>query len=142
MPSNQKIDIPINAKPLQILHLDNHRIFADGLVNAVRKWFPNSVFKNIQNGDEALAYVKSILVLNKRLDLIVTDINHPGLHGIEFATEVRIIEKAFGRRTPILFITMVDDDYTREKAENIPLVKYATKTTSPEDVSLAINELV
>ena len=142
MPANQKIDIPINAKPLQILHLDDHIIFADGLVNAVRKWFPNAVFKNIQNGDEALAYVKSILVLNKKLDLIVTDINHPGLHGIEFATEVRIIEKAFGRRTPILFITMVDDDYTREKTENIPLVKYLTKTTSPEDVCLAINELV
>ena len=142
MPANQKIDIPINAKPLQILHLDDHIIFADGLVNAVRKWFPNAVFKNIQNGDEALAYVKSILVLNKKLDLIVTDINHPGLHGIEFATEVRIIEKAFGRRTPILFITMVDDDYTREKAEILPLVKYLTKTTSPEDICLAINELV
>ena len=142
MPVNKNIDIPINVQPLQILHLDDHRIFADGLVNAVRKWFPNAVFKNIQNGDEALAYVKSILVLNKKLDLIVTDINHPGLHGIEFATEVRIIEKAFGRRTPILFITMVDDDYTREKAENIPLVKYVTKTTSPEDISLAINELV
>ena len=142
MAANQNIFILINVQPLQILHLDDHKIFADGLVNAVRKWFPNAVFKNILNGDEALAYVKTILVLNKRLDLIVTDINHPGLHGIEFATEVRIIEKAFGRRTPILFITMVDDDYTREKAENIPLVKYVTKTTSPEDISLAINELV
>jgi response regulator RpfG family c-di-GMP phosphodiesterase len=98
--------------------------------------------KNIQNGDEALKYVSLCVINKKKLDLIITDINHPGLYGVDFANAVRLIEKDFKNKIPIIFITMVDDKSVITKIEKIPLTKHLTKTSPCEEIILAFNNLV
>ncbi len=76
--------LSVNLRPINILYLDDHLLFARGISNCILKKFPNAIIKNIQNGDNALEYVIDCLENKKSLNLIITDFNHPGLDGIKF----------------------------------------------------------
>jgi len=134
--------ISIDLRTLNILHLDDQILFAGGILNCILKKFPNVAIKNIQNGDEALKYVSSCIINKKKLDLIITDINHPGLNGVDFANAVRLIEKDFKNKIPIIFITMIDDKSVITKIEKIHLTKHLIKTSPCEEINLAIHNLV
>ena len=131
-----------NSRSLKILHLDDHIIFSKGLSNCIYKKFPNAIIKYIQHGDEALEYVSYCLDNNEPLDLIITDINHPGLDGIKFSKAVREKEKDKEHKIPILYITMVDDKFIIRKIEEIPFAKHLVKTTPCEVINFAINNII
>lgn len=134
--------LSVNLKSLKILHLDDHSLFSWGLSKCILEKFPNADIKNIQNGDKALEYVLNCLGNKDLLDLIITDINHPGLDGIKFSRAIREKEKYNEHKIPILFVTMVDDKFIVSEVENIPFVKHLTKTTQFEIINFAINNFI
>jgi DNA-binding NarL/FixJ family response regulator len=134
--------ISVDLRILNILHLDDHLLYASGISICIKKKFPNVIIKNIQNGDEALKYVSFCMNNKHTLDLIITDINHPGLNGLDFANAVRLIEKDFINNIPIIFITMVDDQSIVTKFEKIPFTKHLIKTSPCEEINLAIQNFV
>ncbi len=133
--------LSVNLRLLKILYLDDHPIYVKGISNIILKKFPNSIIKNIQDGDKALEYVTNCLENNALLDLIITDISHPGLNGIDFSNAVRAMEIDYDHTIPILFITMHDDKSEVQKIEKIPLAKYLSKCSWEEEINLAIHNL-
>lgn len=135
--------LSVNLRPLKILHLDDHILYSKGVTNyCTNKKFPNAITEYIQDGDKALEYVINSLKNNETIDLIITDVNHMGLNGIDFSIAVRKNEKNIEKKIPILFITMVDDKFIREKARQLPFVIYLLKTSQCEEINFAIDNLI
>lgn len=133
--------LSINLRPLRISHLDDHILYAKGISNCILKKFPNATFKNIQDGDKALEYVINCFENIQLLDLIITDINHPGLNGIDFSKAVREKEKSL-KKIPIIFITMIDTEDIIKDAETIPFIKYLSKCSWCEEINFAIDNFI
>jgi len=121
--------------------LDDHRIFRQGVRQAcIDKVFPNARLVEFSEGYEAFIYVADHLGSKKdTIDLIITDIRHPGFDGLTFVPLVRHLEKLYGKEIPIPFIviTMYDADVFRNRlADPVdPLVNnYLLKTTSIAEI--------
>jgi len=134
--------LSINPRPVKILHLDDHVLYYYGTLNCIVKKFPNANVKHIQNGDEALKYVINCLTQKATIDLIITDIAHSGMNGIDFATAVRANEIGSKHNIPILFITMNNDKSLIDRIEKIPLVKYIGKAAPCEEINFAIDNFI
>ena len=134
--------LSVDLRAINILHLDDHLLYSTGVTNCILKKFPNAMFKYIQNGDKALEYVSNCIDNNKTIDLIITDFNHPGLNGLEFAYAVRKIEEISTKRIPILFITLVDNKSLKIKIEKIPFSKYLCKIAYCTEINSAIENLI
>ena len=132
----------VNLEPINIFWLEDHKIFFDGASQCILKKFPNAIFNNIQNGDEALQYLINYNYKSILIDLIITDHNHPGKKGIDFAKAIRQLEIDKINKIPILFITMVDDRNFVKDIEDIHLAKHLTKTTSCEEIIFTINNII
>lgn len=134
--------LSVDLRKINILHLDDHLLYSNGVTNCILKKFPNAIFKCIQNGDQALEYVSNCIDNNKPIDLIITDFNHPGLNGLEFAYAVRKTEKISTKRIPILFITLVDNKSLKINIEKIPFSKYLCKIAYCTEINSAIENLI
>lgn len=98
--------LSVSFKSLRILHLDDHRLFSLSINKCLSTTYPNAILVNINNGNEALNYVVDALGKDEIIDLIITDITHPGLNGYEFAKIVRQKEIIFNKRIPMLLLSM------------------------------------
>lgn len=132
----------LNRKPLNIIYLDDHKIFFDGVSRCICKKYPNATFTYFQNGNEALEYLINYNKKNRLIDLIITDIYHPGIDGIQFTESIRELEKCNERKIPILFITMYDDYSMVKKMNSIPLSKNLSKSASCEEINFAVYNLI
>ena len=124
-----------------IVHLDDHKIFRQGIkLSCIDNIFPNARLVEFPEGYEAFIYVARHLERNKQpIDLIITDIRHPGFDGLTFVPLVRQLEKLYGREVPIpiLVITMCDDNRLKNRlaAPENPLVNnYLLKTTDTTEM--------
>ena len=91
-----------------ILHLDDHQLFLNGLQTAVTKISDNYRFIQFQHPDEALDYIETSFEIDNPVDIIITDYNHPGMKGYEFAVGVKVLELKYQRKykIPVLMISM------------------------------------
>ncbi len=136
-----KLLVP-DRRALNIVHLDDHLLFARGVDNCILSKYPNAKIKNIQNGTDALAYILHCLYKHEKIDLIITDVSHSGLDGISFSTILREKETASNNRIPLLFITMHNDKSVVARIESIPFVKYLTKADGCLKITTAIENLL
>jgi len=128
-----------------ILHLDDHKLFAKGLENCILPFFPLADIINIKDGHRALRFMKDIITDKSRIDLIITDINHPGLKGDEFLVQLRQFEyKMKVPRTPAIVLSFVD-------AANMPQLcrpglnmvdRYFSKAAEMEDIVDALEDIM
>ncbi len=101
---------------LQILHLDDHQIFRRGVSEyCIYSYYPLAKITDFDNGDDALQKVKQCIVEGTTPDLIITDIIHHGLDGIEFIKQIRNFEESqkIQARIPILVISMIAENSTK-----------------------------
>ncbi len=87
----------------KIVHLDDQLLFLDGLRMSIGSKF---TIKQFRHPDEALAYIKLGLETKNKIDLIITDMKHVGMNGLEFANAVRNLEKQFNCFIPIIILSM------------------------------------
>ncbi len=125
---------------MHIIHLDDYELFRKGVENILAPVFPNLHIEAFSDNTTALEYVQHCLVINKRIDCIITDYNHPGNNGLEFAKAVRTIEKDYNCHIPIMMLTMRDDVLLKQVESEGILDVYFTKDVSSEAISSFISK--
>jgi CheY-like chemotaxis protein len=133
--------------PFRILYLDDHRLIRNGVKDfCINPFFPSAKVFEIEDGHLALNKAKELIDSNTNLDLIITDINHPGLRGDLFISEVRKYEKSLNRekRVPILVISMVSvEDIRRLLIHNKEMADIIlTKASEGYEIAESIEKLL
>jgi DNA-binding NarL/FixJ family response regulator len=89
------------AEPIRILIADDHPIFRFGMRTLLSALPEFSVVGEAVTGEEAIRLTGELLP-----DLVLMDINMPGINGIEATARIREQQS----RTEILIVTMLDDE--------------------------------
>ena len=136
--------LSVDQRSIDILHLDDHKIFLEGISSCILKRFTNAVIKRLQKSNEALDYVINCLENNDKLDLIITGLNlrQPELDGIDFVKAVRNKEFEYNRKIPIMGLDSYDDEGFIQKFLNAGVDKYLTSDTSCEEINYTINTML
>ncbi|MHB8887164.1 MAG: response regulator [Methylovirgula sp.] len=87
------------------------------------------------DGQEGLTIAKS-----KPVNMIVTDLNMPGMDGLTFIRELRKLPAYSG--TPILFLTTESDDGTKQQARAAGATGWITKPFRQEQLIAAVKKLL
>lgn len=133
------------AYPFRILMLDDHKLFRKAVNDyCIRPFFKNVDLIEFENGDEACAFIKNEINHNNRIDLFITDINHPGLRGEELVKSIRFYEGLSVKtaRIPIIILTMVAEGRYPELVTNNMVERYFTKVAEPEDIIDCMEEIL
>ena len=124
----------------KIIHLDDHNIFLTGAQKVLKNDFHRLYYLCFQETGRALRYIENSIEEDCPIDLIITDLNHPGLNGYGFARQIRFMEQQHSRKTPILLLTMSTEDHPlvvqglKEKVFDFYLPKYS----SVEEISRVV----
>lgn len=80
------------------------------------------------------------LLGKEKSDLIITDLNMPGLNGIEFIRRVRAM--ANYRFTPIVMLTTESQQAKKEEARRAGATAWITKPFTPEQLEAVLRKLL
>lgn len=94
-------------QPVKILHLDDHRLFFQGIRVLTERISPKINMVHCTNHVEAIAIIQEAENSGKPFQLILTDINHPEGNGIEFCRQVAALTT---NKIPLGIISMVYDE--------------------------------
>ena len=86
---------------------------------------------------ECISDAKSIFN-NKKIDIIISDINLPDFDGISFVEQIRQNDK----KIPVILLTAYTDTKYLLKATKLKLVDYLTKPIDFQDLNNALNRCV
>ena len=125
---------------MHIIHLDDQNLFRKGVENFLSKEFSNLHIEAFSDNTTALEYVQKCLVCENKIDCIITDYNHQGDNGLEFAKAVRTIEKEYNCHMPIIMLTMRHDELLKQAAIDGLLDAYFTKDITCEEITTFINK--
>ena len=107
--------------PKNIIHLDDHSLITIGIGNLLKKIFPDSQCHGFTDTEKAWQFIKTSLLRNDNIELIITDFIHNGPNGYEFAKSIRELERKKNvQPIPIILLTMAN--------ATEPLVKRGLKT--------------
>ena len=98
-----------------IIILDDHKLYRSSVSLLLNEKFPVITINQFSESDSALEYFLQCNIDKQRIDLIITDQIHPGPDGFAFASACRIIEKKYGRVSPILLLSMTVNDSAQDK---------------------------
>jgi DNA-binding NarL/FixJ family response regulator len=85
----------------------------------------------VKDGPAALEAVRAL-----RPDVIVLDISMPGMSGFEVIGRLR----RAGWMTPIVFLTVHDDERTVRATQEAGAIGFVVKTQLPSDLGIAVSE--
>jgi len=142
-----EIKIPISLVEFKIVYLDDHLLFSNAMTKqCIYPYFPNACFIQFTNGDRAYDYLENAIKAHNKIDLFITDINHPGIQGDYLAHFIRTHEKTSASPfvIPILVVSMVADNEESVYFDNSGTViqKYLTKAATVEEIVYSIMELL
>lgn len=117
-------------KPTNIILVDDHKIVRDG----IRLYLEDQEgkFQIVGEGDSGMAAIE--LVRNTDYDVLIIDINMPGMDGIEAAS--KIIEEFPGAK--IIALTMLSESLHIKQMLQAGASGYLLKNCSEEEVRMAV----
>jgi len=119
----------METAPLSILITDDHRMFIDGLKSLLRKEKRVAVVAEALNGEAALE-----ILAQQPIDLLITDINMPGMSGTELTKRVKENFPA----TKVLVLTMYNDREIVSEILSTEAEGYILKNTGKQELIDAI----
>jgi|GEM_PF-2160856 len=102
----------------RILIIDDEESVVFTLSKALGKMENDYEIVTAQNGHEALEHIKSGF-----FDVIITDLNMPGIDGIELTEAVQAVDPS----ALIMWITAYGDDAVKARADRLDVHRYLTK---------------
>ena len=90
----------------------------------------------VEDGARAVAAVQE-----DRFDLVLMDVQMPGMDGFEATRRIRAAEKASGRRTPIIAVTASAQKGDRERCLEAGMDGYVTKPVEAENLYATIERI-
>ncbi len=118
-------------KHLNILYIEDEKNIRNNISKTL-EMFVNNVFsfEDTRNID--------VIFKNKRIDIIITDINLPYKDGITFAQEIR----QFDSNIPIILLTAYTDTKYLLEATKLKLIDYLTKPIDFKTLQKALHNCV
>jgi DNA-binding NarL/FixJ family response regulator len=111
--------------PIRLLIADDHRLFREGLKALLSVTEDIEIVGEAEDGDSALKRCNEL-----QPDIILMDINMPGLNGIQ--ATMRILEER--PQTGIIMLTMLEDDASVFNAMRAGARGYLLKGADPNEV--------
>lgn len=117
-------------KKIKLLVADDHTLFRKGLVNMLINHPNLAVVGEASDGTEVVEFVQS----GTNCNLILLDVNMPKMNGI--STMVKL--KSMGCKTPVLMLSMEDNENTIIRLINLGVKGYVLKDASYDQLVAAI----
>ena len=106
-------------KDISLVHLDDHSLFGKALMLGVRdKYLPVCNWNHFFHPDNALEYIENLFIDKRDVHYIITDFNHPGMNGCEFAIKVKELQAKY------LAPPVQIDLYSMQPINSEPIIKY------------------
>src|SRR5580704_10072328 len=115
---------------MRLLIADDHPVFLESLPLLVAKIPGYAVVGKMSNGREVLEFLA-----RGPVDMVLTDIQMPGMGGIELIGELRRLYPGI----KVLMLTMLEDTETVKAALKAGAAGYVFKSASLEEFSRALN---
>lgn len=121
-----------NPNLIRVLIIDDHPLFRQGIRWSLEDASDIMVIGEAENGQEALK-------LTERLnpDVVLVDINLPGLNGLEVARVIKRRDPRIG----IIVLSVYEDDDQLFQAIKVGAAAYSSKDVHPEELLLFIREV-
>ena len=120
--------MPNNFKNLSILYVEDEKMIRQNAVEYLSRICDNVL--EARNGVEALEVYKK-----HKPDIIISDIKMPKMNGLEFAAEIRKVDKS----TPIIMVTAHTETHFLLKAVELQLIKYVVKPVTSKKLQEALS---
>jgi len=142
-----EIKVPVSLEEFKIVYLDDHLLFSKAMSQeCIYPYFPNACVRQFTNGDKAHDYLEDAIKAHDKIDLFITDINHPGMQGDCLSHALRIYEKKFASpfKIPILIVSMAAENEESIYFDNSGTViqKYLTKAATVKEIVYSIKVLL
>lgn len=118
---------------INVLLADDHTMFVDGIDSILKTESDIKVIGKVYTGPEVVEFVKA-----NKVDLILLDVNLPGMNGIEVCKAL----KEFDNDTKILAISMFNEESFVTEILNNGAQGYILKNTGREELLLALRTVV
>lgn len=92
-------------------------------------------FVEAQNGAEGLEKVRAL-----RPDVVISDVKMPVMDGFELCAAIRSDPEL--RKIPVVLLTMLGDDASRQRGKLVGASAFLTKPISPEKLREAVHAAV
>lgn len=117
----------------KILVADDHPLFRDAIVNILNIKFPGSIISETEDIDSTLAFVKE----NDEIDLILLDLNMPGMSGLNGLLDLRNECPT----TPIVIVSAEQEKQNILQTLSYGAVGFIAKSSSKEIIAEAIESV-
>lgn len=118
---------------INIILAEDHKIVRNGVRSLLEKEPKFKIVGEAINGTDVLTILNSGI----KADIILADINMPGLSGLELIDEVKKAE----HNAKIIMLTMLDHERYVAKAFKAGASGYLLKNTSPDELIFAIKHV-
>ncbi len=126
---------PLDLK-YNIIIVDDHKMFLDGLLSIFNSEDQYVVLKSSTKAENILQYLK--IYSDKVIDLVITDVNMPGIDGIELN---RIIKEKYPK-TKTLVVSMLNDGEVIDTLMQNGVNGYVSKNAEKKELLLAIETIL
>lgn len=116
-------------KQIKVIIADDHKIFLEGLASLFKEFKDINVLATAANGEEVLR-----LMEQKRADVVITDINMPGMDGLKLTKEI----KKLYPETKVLALTMHNESNMISTMLKNGITGYILKDSGKEDLLNAV----
>ncbi len=119
-------------KPCQILLVDDHKLFLDGLQTIINKSEKYEVVNTALNGIDAIDFLN-----NNKVNIVVADINMPNMSGTELT---RVIKNNWPE-TKVLILSMYNDREIINKIIMAEAEGYILKNSGKQELTTALDKI-
>jgi DNA-binding NarL/FixJ family response regulator len=116
---------------MNVLIVDDHEVVRRGLKQILADAFPDAIFAEAANSQEALD-----LVGKQRWDILLLDINIPGRNGLEVLEEVHKHQP----KTPVLVLSAFPEQDFALRALKLGAAGYLTKQSASDELHAAVRK--
>ena len=123
---------------IKVMLVDDHDLVRTGLKRLINDVEGFQVVAEAASGEEAIHEAKERVIKNKSIDIILMDINMPGIGGLEATKKLLQINPEFR----IIGVTMHDDDIFPQRLLKAGAVGYLTKGSDINEMIHAMREVM
>ncbi|WP_210397539.1 response regulator [Motiliproteus sediminis] len=117
-----------------LLIADDHPLFREAIAGVIRSRYPDAVIVEAENLDDALAHAEA----NEDLDLILLDLNMPGMHGLNGLMQLRNEAPTI----PVVIISAEEEKSIVLQAMTYGAVGFIIKSLPREKMTQALEQVL